>query len=60
MNKRRNWYEQEVDNTCKVLHDVMLSSWVQTVGLWAPGTKYWEENYYQECGCHLKYWEEKK
>ena len=29
-----NWYEQKVDDTCKVLHDVMLSSWVQ---------KYWEE-----------------
>ena len=32
MNKRRNWYEQKVDNTYKVLHDLMLSSWVQ---------KYW-------------------
>jgi len=34
MNKRRNWYEQKVDDTCKVLHDVMLSLWVK---------KYWEE-----------------
>ena len=34
MNKRRNWYEQKVDDTCKALHDMMLSSWVQ---------KYWEE-----------------
>jgi len=33
MNKRRNWYEQKVDDTYKVLHDVMLSLWVQ---------KYWE------------------
>ena len=26
MNKRRNWYEQKVDDTYKVLHDMMLSS----------------------------------
>jgi len=33
MSKRRNFYEQKVDGTHKVLHDEMLSSWLQ---------KYWE------------------
>jgi len=32
MSKRRNWYEQKVDDTCKVLHDVMLSSWHRKYG----------------------------
>jgi len=40
MNKRRNWYEQKVDDTYRVLHDVMLSSWVQ---------KYW--GHWEELTC---------
>ena len=37
MNKRMNWYEEKVDDTGKVLHDMMLSSWLQ---------KYWEGKKY--------------